>query len=252
MESRVILITQARIGSSRLPSKVMKEIGGISLLEMQLIRIMQCKTVDEIIVAIPSGDDQRPIQNICKKLGIQFYQGSEVNVLERFYLTGKKFKADWIVRITSDCPLIDPELIDHITNKVISGNKDYGSNTLVESYPDGQDIEVFKFSVLEDSISKVELNSDKEHVTPFIKRNCDTHQGTLYSSISFVSDIDYSSVRMTVDEVQDFEAISLLVSKFGIFSTWKEYTNYILNNISEFSNQKILRNEGYFRSLQND
>lgn len=252
MGNRVVLITQARLGSSRLASKVIKEIDGISLLEMQLKRVKLCKMVDEIIVAIPFGEDQKPIQKICIKNVINYFQGSETNVLERYYFTAKKFNADWIIRITSDCPLIDPELIDNITREVIIANKDYGSNTLVDSYPDGQDIEVFKFSVLKDSFFKAELNSDKEHVTPFIKRNCETLGGLLYSSISIVSDYDFSSVRMTVDEAADFEAINLLVGKLGLFSNWKEYTNYINNNILDFPNQKILRNEGYFRSIQND
>ena len=137
MAEKVVLITQARIGSTRLPSKIIKEVLGKSLLEIQLNRVKQCKTINKIIVAIPSGDDQKPVQKICNELDINFFEGSELNVLERYYLAGKKSGADWIVRITSDCPLIDPNLIDEIITKVIAENKDYGSNTLVETYPDG-------------------------------------------------------------------------------------------------------------------
>ena len=252
MENRIVLITQARIGSSRLPSKVLKVISGVSLLEIQLLRVMRCQMVNEIIVATPVGDEQKPIHELCKKLGVDFFEGSESNVLDRYYLAAKKYNAEWIVRITSDCPLIDPKLVDQIITKVIAENKDYGSNTLVETYPDGQDVEVFRFKVLEDARKKSELNSDKEHVTPYIKRNCETNLGSSYSSISVVNDIDYSDIRMTVDEKQDFDAIVLLVNKLGFEASWIEYTNYIINNLSEFANQKIIRNEGYLRSLQKD
>ncbi len=252
MEKNVILITQARIGSTRLPSKVVREILGKTLLEIQLLRVKLCKKVNQIVVAIPFGDEQIPIQNICNRIKIPFIQGPESDVLERFFLAGKKYDAVWIVRITSDCPLIDPVLIDQIIEKVIAENKDYGSNTLVESYPDGQDIEVFKLSALEDSRMRVKLNSDKEHVTPFIKRNSETMLGSIYSSISIVNAVDYSDVRMTVDEEKDFEAIDLLIKIMGFFASWTDYTNYIINNQIRFSNQKIVRNEGYLRSLQND
>jgi spore coat polysaccharide biosynthesis protein SpsF len=252
MGNRVVLITQARIGSSRLPAKVTKEISGISLLEIQLLRVMQCQLVNQIVVATPEGNGQRPIHEICNKLGVEFFEGSESNVLERYYFAAKKHKAEWVVRITSDCPLIDPKLIDQIIKKVIAENKDYGSNTLVETYPDGQDVEVFRFKVLEDARKKVELNSDKEHVTPYIKRNCETNLGSIYSSISVVNDVDYSNIRMTVDEKQDFDAINLLVNKLGFDASWIVYADYISNNFSEFSNQKIIRNEGYLRSIQKD
>jgi spore coat polysaccharide biosynthesis protein SpsF len=252
MENRVVLITQARIGSSRLPAKVTKEIMGVSLMEIQLLRVMRCQLVNQIVVATPVGDEQRPIHEICNKLGVEYFEGSESNVLDRYYFAAKKYKAEFVVRITSDCPLIDPKLIDQIITKVIAENKDYGSNTLVETYPDGQDVEVFKFKVLENARKKVELNSDKEHVTPYIKRNCETNLGSSYSSTSVVNDVDYSNTRMTVDEKQDFDAINLLVNKLGFEASWIDYTDYILNNISEFSNQKILRNEGYLKSLKKD
>jgi spore coat polysaccharide biosynthesis protein SpsF len=252
MENRVVLITQARIGSSRLPAKVTKEIMGLSLMEIQLLRVIRCQMVNQIVVATPVGDEQRPIHEICDKLGVEFFVGSELNVLDRYYFAAKKYNANWVVRITSDCPLIDPALIDEIVSKVISENKDYGSNTLVETYPDGQDIEVFRFKVLKDAKKRVKLNSDLEHVTPFIKRNCESNSGSLYTSTSIVSNVDYSEIRMTVDEQKDLDAIKLLVYKLGLNSSWIDYANYILNNLSEFSNQEILRNEGYLRSLQKD
>jgi spore coat polysaccharide biosynthesis protein SpsF len=252
MECKVVLITQARIGSTRLPSKVIKEILGRTLIEIQLLRVKGCLSIHEIVVATPPGDDQKPIHDVCNRIGVKYFEGSETNVLERFYLAGLFHNADYVVRITSDCPLIDPMLIDHVVGEVIEADKDYGSNTLKETFPDGQDIEVFKLSALADSRKRVKLNSDKEHVTPFLKRNCETNQGQLYSSISILNDCDYSSVRMTVDEVEDFHAIDLLVKELGFNSSWSEYANYIQSNTHKFTNQKILRNEGYFSSLKKD
>lgn len=252
MESRVVLITQARMGSSRLPAKVTKEIMGMSLMEIQLLRVIRCQMVNQIVVATPVGIEQKPIHDICNNLGVEFFEGSESNVLDRYYFAAKKYNAEWVVRITSDCPLIDPGLIDEIVSKVIAENKDYGSNTLFETFPDGQDVEVFKFKVLEDARKKVNLNSDKEHVTPYIKRNCETNLGTLYSSTFLINNVDHSGIRMTVDEKEDFDAISILVSKVGLMASWIDYTNYILGNLCEFSNQNILRNEGYLRSIQKD
>jgi spore coat polysaccharide biosynthesis protein SpsF len=252
MDDKIILITQARIGSSRLNSKVLKEINGQSLLEIQLSRIKRCKSIDQIVVATPDGEAEIPIHEICKKLGVDFFRGSENNVLERYYQAGLKYNADWIVRITSDCPLIDPFLIDEIIFNVISGDKDYGSNTMIDSFPDGQDIEVFKFDVLKDARSKAILKSDREHVTPFIKRNSDKNSGNLYTAASIVCKSDFSRIRMTVDEIADFDAIQLLVQELGINAGWEEYTDYIIRNSDDFSNQSIIRNEGYLKSINED
>lgn len=252
MENRVVLITQARVGSSRLPAKVLKKIKGKSILQIQLERVSKCEAINEIIVAIPYGEQELPIHEICNKLNINFSIGSENDVLDRFYNAALNSKADWVVRITSDCPIVDPELISDIVCRVITNNKDYGSNTLVETYPDGQDIEVFKFNALENAWKNAILNSDREHVTPYIKKNCETNHKSLFSSLSIENKVDYSDIRMTVDELNDFYAIELLITKLGTNATWTDYTKYILNNQEKFNNQNILRNEGYYRSLNND
>jgi spore coat polysaccharide biosynthesis protein SpsF len=252
MVNKIVLITQARVGSTRLPSKVLKEIKGKSILEIQLDRVSKSKSINKIIVASPEGDKETPIRHICNKLGIKFTAGSEFDVLDRYYNAAKEENADWVVRITSDCPLIDPELIDKIVNKIILTNLDYGSNTLIETYPDGQDIEVFKFSVLETAYKEAFLKSDREHVTPYIKRNCISNRGNLFSSESIEHDINYSSVRMTVDDIHDFNTIKILVEELGFNASWEEYTKFIISNQLLFENQKTIRNEGYLNSLKND
>ena len=111
-------------------------------------------------------------------------------------------------------------------------NKDYGANILIENYPDGQDIEVFKFSALEAAWNGAKLLSEREHVTPYIRNNSDLRGGSLFTAINYPCDYDFSKIRMTVDEIRDFELIKKLINDLGIDKTWVEYTNYIIQNTS--------------------
>lgn len=252
MVNKTVLITQARTGSSRLPNKVLKEINGKSILQIHLERLKKCKSVSEIIVATTNKHEDQIIFDKSIEWGFGTYRGSEKDVLDRFYNAVKDKKADWIVRVTSDCPLIDPILVDKVVNFVQGCNKDYGSNTLIENYPDGQDIEVFKFSALEAAWKNAKLVSELEHVTPYIKNNSDFKGGTFFSAINFPCDSDYSKIRMTVDETQDFELISVLVNDLGTDKTWLEYTNYMIIKDLVKINDTITRNEGLLKSLKND
>ena len=252
MDTKIVLITQARVGSSRLPSKVLKEIEGNSILKIHLGRIKYSKLIDKIIVATTKNEHEYPIIDLCRELNVDVFKGSENDVLDRFYKSVENCNADWIVRVTSDCPLIDPILIDFVVNAVISSGKDYGSNTMVESYPDGQDIEVFKFQTLKKAWENAKMKSEREHVTPYIKNNSDVMGGYKFTSLSIENIEDYSKVRMTVDEIHDFEAIKLLLEKLGYVAGWKEYADFILQNEDLFLNQGIIRNEGYIKSLIND
>ena len=173
MVSNTILISQARTGSTRLPGKVLKEINEKSLLQIHLDRLKKCKLVSEIIVATTTNSEDDILFNLVFTWGYNASRGSETDVLDRFYKTVKDKKADWIVRVTSDCPLIDPELVDKVIDFVQTNNKDYGSNTLIENFPDGQDIEVIKFSALEIAWRNAKLSSERELVTPFIRNNSD-------------------------------------------------------------------------------
>ncbi len=252
MVSTTILITQARTGSTRLPGKVLKEINAKSLLQIHLDRLKKCTSVSEIIVATTTNSEDQIIFEKAIEWGFSATKGSESDVLDRFYQAVKDKNADWIVRVTSDCPLIDPILVDDVINFVHSNNKDYGANILIENFPDGQDIEVFKFSVLEEAWKNAKLLSEREHVTPYIRNNSDFKGGRLFSAINYPCDFDYSKIRMTVDESRDFGLIKILINDIGIDKTWLEYTNYIIqNNLTEI-NDSIIRNEGLLKSLKND
>lgn len=252
MVNKTILITQARTGSSRLPNKVLKEIKGKSLLQIHLDRLKKCKSVSEIIVATTTNSEDQIIFDKAIEWGFSASRGSESDVLDRFYQSVKDKQADWIVRVTSDCPLIDPVLVDQVIDFVQVNNKDYGSNTLIENFPDGQDIEVFKFSALEAAWNDAKLVSEREHVTPYIKNNSDFKGGAFFLAINYPCDFDFSKIRMTVDETRDFELISVLVNDLGIDKTWLEYTNYIIQHDLVKINGTITRNEGLLKSLKND
>ena len=197
----------------------------------------------------------KPHDNIIYKtinLGLNAYRGSENNVLDRFYKAALDYKPDWIVRVTSDCPLIDPQLVDDIITFTQKQDVDYGSNVLVENYPDGQDVEVFKFSTLETAWKNANLKSEKEHVTPFIINNSDFNGGIMFSAVNFPNDYRYSKIRMTVDELQDFELMKILIEDLGTDKTWLEYTEYMIINDLTKINSKIIRNEGYINSVKKD
>ena len=252
MEINTILITQARTGSTRLPGKILMEVQEKSLLEIHIERLKKCNNVSEIIVATTTNIEDEVIYNKSIELGVNSSRGSESDVLDRFYQSVKEENADWIVRVTSDCPLIDPKLIDDVIAFTITNNKDYVTNTLIENFPDGQDIEVFKYTALKKAWKNAILNSEREHVTPYIRKNSDFNGGNLFTSLNYDCQSDFSKIRMTVDEIRDFELITLLINDLGTEKSWLEYTNYIIQEDLVKINNKIIRNEGLLKSLKND
>ncbi len=252
MEIKTILITQARLGSTRLPGKVLKEIKGESLLQIHLNRLKKCSKVSKIIVATTIVEADNIIYDKAKEWGYESFRGSESDVLDRFYQSVKIEKPDWIVRVTSDCPLIDSNLVDEVISFVQQNDKDYGSNVLIENFPDGQDIEVFKFSALEKAWKEAKLLSEREHVTTYIRNNSDFNGGNLFSAINYPCEANFSTIRMTVDEKKDFDLIEILIDSLGTNKSWIEYTNYIIENDLARINGEIIRNEGLLKSLKKD
>ena len=252
MEIKTILITQARTGSSRFPNKILKEIDEKSLLEIHLERLNQCNQISEIIVATTIKEEDNVIYKKATNWGFSASRGSELDVLDRFYQSVKGKNADWIVRVTSDCPLIDPVLVDEVIRFVQERDVDYGSNGLIEHFPDGQDVEVFKYSALKIAWENAKLLSEREHVTPYIRNNANGKGNNLFTSINYPCEADYSKIRMTVDEVQDFELIKTLILKLGTQMSWQEYTDFIISNNLSKINDDIIRNEGLLKSLNKD
>ncbi len=228
------------------------EVNQIPLLKIHLDRLKKSKKVDKIIVATTDNVDDDRIEKMALEWGYEVYRGSENDVLDRFYQAVKYIKPLWIVRVTSDCPLIDPLMIDKIIEETIIAKKDYGSNGLNECYPDGQDVEVFTFDALEFAWNNAVKKSDREHVTTFIRNNSDLCNGSIFKSYSLPCVGDFSKIRMTVDEELDFRLIEIIIKNLGINKTWEEYTKYIIENDLLKINSEIKRNEGLLKSIKND
>ena len=252
MAINTILVTQARLGSTRLPGKILKEVNGKTLLQVHLERLNKCLKVNEIIVATTVNLEDEIIYNKVLEWGFIAFRGSELNVLDRFYQSLKDKNPDWVVRVTSDCPLLDSKLVDAIIDFAQNNSYDYVSNGIVEHYPDGQDVEVFKFSTLKKAWENATLNSELEHVTPYIRNNSNGKGDNIFSSINYACPENYSHIRMTVDEPEDFDLIQNLINQLGTEKSWLEYTNHIIQNDLTKINSKIIRNEGFKKSLKND
>mgnify|MGYP001321979886 CR=1 FL=1 len=238
----VIIVTQARIGSSRLPGKVLKKIDGKSILEIHLERIKKSKYGNNLILATTKENGVEEIIDIANASNVKYFKGDTEDVLNRFYQATLKFNPDFIVRLTSDCPLIDPLLIDTIIDSAIKYNKDYTTNTLIEEFPDGQDVEVIKWSAFQEAWEKSDKKYQKEHVTPYVRENSTFFDISKFSSMHINSKVNYSNVRMTIDQHVDFDALKILINHLGFNADWKTYTKFILKNPSLFPNQRILRN----------
>lgn len=221
---KVVAIIQARMGSNRLPGKILKEILDKPLLEYQIERVKQAKFIDEIVIATTTNKMEQPIIDFCKKLSILYYRGSEEDVLSRYYKSAIHYKANVIVRLTSDCPIIDPSVIDSILKhyKDNSNNYDYVSNTIKRTYPRGYDTEVFPFQTLENAYLNSTSELEREHVTPYIYQ----HPG-LFRIGQVLNDIDNSNYRFTVDTKEDFILIKKIITAL-----------YMENNI--FRNKDIM------------
>lgn len=250
---RIIAITQARSGSTRFPKKILNKINGETLLEIHINRIKKSNLIDEIIIATTENDSDNIITEIATSLNVKFFKGSEHDVLDRFYKSIISLKPDFIVRLTSDCSLIDGNLIDEIIEEALKKSLDYYSNILFPTYPDGQDIEVIKFSALEKAWNESKLTSDREHVTPFIKNNSTFFGKDFFTSENHQYKQDYNQVRMVVDYPEDLKVIELLIQYCGLNASWLEYVNcYLKESKISSNNIQIERNEGYSKSLNKD
>ena len=254
MVMNAVLITQARKGSTRLPGKVLKKIQGMELLLIQLTRLKNSKRINKLLVATTNKARDHEIATLVKEWDFECFRGSENDVLDRYYqaILQLEFIPTWVVRITSDNPLIDPNLVDEVILFAQRENVDYVSNCLIEHYPDGQDIEVFKFSALKAAWEDAKIQSEREHVTPYIRNNSDVMGGKIFTAKNFPCEKDFSSIRMTVDEKQDFKLIKKLIGELGTDKSWREYTDYIIAHNLNKINSNIIRNEGYIKSLKND
>jgi spore coat polysaccharide biosynthesis protein SpsF len=249
---KVLLIVQARYRSTRLPGKVLMKIQDRTLVDIQLERLKRCKEVDGIVLATTTEPEAVAIESEGIRLGVGTYRGSENDVLDRYYQAALPYSPEWVVRVTSDCPLLDWNLVDDVIRFAKKQDVDYCSNVLEERFPDGQDIEVFKFKAFAESWKESTLQSEREHVTPFLRKHSTYNGGTRFTSANYGIKENFNHVRMTVDEPRDFEMMLQLIAALGTDKTWRVYTDYMIEHDLVSINSSIVRNEGYIKSLKQE
>ena len=228
----IAAIIQARLGAERLPGKVLMKLGHSNILNFQLMRIKKAKRLNEIIVATTEEKQDDKIVEFCEENRIKFYRGSTKDVLSRYYHCAKLFKVDTIVRLTADCPFIDPNVIDKVIDIFFEKRADFSSNTVppeTSSWPDGSDVEVFSFKNLEIAYkNSVDLN-EREHVTFYFWKNKTNN----FSNIQLENDQDWSKYRFTLDYPKDFEVIKKIyfeLKKNNQFGYVKDVVDILKNN----------------------
>jgi spore coat polysaccharide biosynthesis protein SpsF len=243
-------IIQARTGSSRLPNKVLMKIDeNQTILEHVIKQLSFSKSINNIIVATTKLKQDDVIENLVKKLGINIFRGDSSDVLDRYYQCAKQFNLENIVRITSDCPLIDPEIVDEVIKKYETEGLDYVSNTLIRTFPIGMDVEIFSFDVLKKTWSNATLSSEREHVTPFMRsKKMDFSIGNVENNE------DYSKIRITLDRKEDYELIKKIINKFDKKPILIQDIIKLFQNQPELMkiNENIKHDEGMQKSLKND
>jgi spore coat polysaccharide biosynthesis protein SpsF len=206
----VVAIIQARMGSTRLPGKVLKTVLGKPLIAYQIERLKRCKWIDKLVVATTTKEPDSAIVELCQQLNVDVFRGSESDVLERYYQAACHYQADVVVRLTADCPLIDPEIVDQVIMTYLDHypKYDYVSNTVKRTYPRGLDTEVFSFNALQTAHQEAGAPHLREHVTPYIYMN-----SNLFKLGKVLNDTDYSQHRWTVDTLEDFELIKRIIEQ---------------------------------------
>jgi glutamate-1-semialdehyde aminotransferase/spore coat polysaccharide biosynthesis protein SpsF (cytidylyltransferase family) len=242
---KVLALIQARMGSTRLPGKVMKPILGRPMVELLLKRLSGAKLIDQIVLATSEQPENDALADHVRSIGFEVFRGSENDVLDRFYHAAQLYKGDAIIRITADCPLIDPGVVDEVIAAFTKSDVDYMCNILPPTYPDGLDTEIFTAASLERAFKEATRPLEREHVTPYIR------ESGLFTTGNVANDVDHSKERWTVDEPADFQVVEAVFTHFHprVDVGWLEIMKLKATDPSIFAaNQKIIRNEGYMKN----
>jgi glutamate-1-semialdehyde 2,1-aminomutase/spore coat polysaccharide biosynthesis protein SpsF len=243
-----VAIIQARLGSSRLPGKVLADVTGRPMLARVVERTRRAAGVDKVIVATSTNPGDDAIARFCAESGIPCFRGDENDVLDRFYHAAREHGADTVVRITADCPLIDPAVIDRVVAAFCDGGVDYASNSMHYTYPDGLDVEVFRFDALERAWKEAAKPSEREHVTPYLRLS--GHFRT--KNVAYEGGPSLHRHRWTVDEPQDLAFVN------RIYSHLNGHTDFGMEDVLRVLGERpdlagtqgqFATNEGYVRSL---
>lgn len=247
----VLGILQARVGSTRLPGKVLRPILGLPMIIRQIERLSRVRRIDRLVLATSTDEADDGLAQLCEGHGVCCFRGSLNDVLDRFYQAAGEYVPEHVVRLTGDCPLIDPDLVDRVIACHVGEGNDYTSNTIPPTYPDGLDVEVVRFRCLQEAWKEAVLPSEREHVTPFVYRRPDRYK------IGHVRNpVDLSSLRWTVDEPEDFDVVTAIYEALypgnPMFTTDDILAHLDRNPALKNANIRYGRNEGYLRSLEAD
>lgn len=249
---KYLAMIQARCGSTRLPNKVLKDLFGKPVLQWMIERVQRSKLVDEVMVVTSIEKDNLPILRLCTELGVRIGVGSEEDVLDRFYQNAKLLNTEYVIRLTADCPCFDAGLLDLAIERM-SPEADY-RGMLSESFADGLDLEIMKFSALQKAWKEAKHTFEREHMTQYIVRHPE-----LFKLQDFKSPVGYfGNYRWTIDEPEDFELITKIYDHFlNEYGTEFFGYNEILKFLSEqpeisLINKKYQRNEGLQKSIIED
>lgn len=248
---RVAAIIQARMGSSRLPGKVMADICGKPSLWHIVNRLKHVPEIDLVAVATSTNHENDIVEEYCRTELVPCFRGSEDDVLDRYYQAAKKFSLSDIVRITGDCPMIDPEVIDKVIDLYQGEYLDYASNVIPPTFPDGLDAEIFSIKALERTWKETTLKSEREHVTVYMWQN-----PNLFKQNHLQNKIDLSKRRWTLDEPRDYKFMEETFNRL-----YPIYPKFRLKDLLKFFddhpeiekiNNDINRNEGLEKSFKED
>ena len=236
------------MGSTRLPGKVLMKVNGASMLEYLIKRVRQAKKINKTVIATTDKKADDKIMNLCEKININCFRGSEKDVLDRYYKCSLKYpEYDQIIRITGDCPLVDPGLIDEIIDFYEKNNFDYAVNPIEDNFPDGLAAEVFKRDILFEAARRAKLASERDHVTLYIANN------QKYKKGYFKAPRDYSGYRLTVDEKADLKVVKWLIAHSKITDSYLKYIELLDKNPRiRRANINIVPNQGLKKSIRED
>jgi spore coat polysaccharide biosynthesis protein SpsF len=224
---KIAALIQARLGSTRLPGKVLKDIGGRTMLARVVRRAQRAAGIDEVVVVTTTEPADSAVAEESARLGVSCFRGSELDVLDRYYQAAKQFKADAVVRITSDCPLIDPGVVGSVVAIFRSETPDYASNVIERSYPRGLDTEIVSMEALERAWREAQQPYQREHVTPYFYEN-----RSLFRLSSVKTVVDHSRHRWTVDAPEDLEFVR------AVYARLKNRDNFEWTDVLQILNEQ--------------
>ena len=241
----IAAIIQARVGSSRLPRKVLKDVNGMPMLQFQIGRVLDSTSIDKVVVATTTLPEDNEIEDLCQNQNIPCYRGSENDVLSRYFDCALAFNADIIVRLTGDCPFVDPLVIDNIISQFLASNSEYIANTVpleTSMWPDGSDVEVFSMDALERANREAMLPEDREHVTFYFWKPDNAQK---FNTLQFSNSQNWSKYRFTVDYPEDYQVTVRLLDKLNQSGLYG-HINEIVDVLEAYPDIQELNSKYYF------